>query len=41
MDEDVGSGEGFESGFFLENMFHEDLLQTVDDLFFVLNLSVD
>ena len=41
MDEDVGEGEGFQSGFLLVDLLHEDLLQLVDDMFFVLNLSVD
>ena len=41
MDEDVGSGEGFQSEFLLADMFHEDLLQLFDDMFFVFNLSVD
>ena len=41
MDEDVGSGEGFQSEFLLADMFHEDLLQSVDDMFFVLNLFVN
>ena len=41
MDEDVGSGEGFQSEFLLADMFHEDLLQLVDDMLFVLNLSVN
>ena len=35
MDEDVGSGEGFPSWFLREGMLHEDLLQLVDDMFFV------
>ena len=39
MDEDVGSGEGFQSGFLLADMFHEDLLQLVDDMFFVCRLT--
>ena len=41
MDEEVGSGEGFQSEFLLADMFHEDLMQLVNDMFFVLNLSVD
>ena len=41
MDKDVGSGEGFQSEFLLADMFHENLLQLVDDMFFVWNLSVD
>ena len=38
---DVGSGEGFQSEFLLADRFCEDLLYLVDDLFFVLNLSVE
>ena len=41
MYEDVGSGEGFQSEFLLADMFHEDLLQLVDDMFFALNFSVN
>ena len=41
MDEDVGSGEGFQSEFLLADILHEDLLQLVDDMFFVLNLSIN
>ena len=40
MDEEVGLSEGFQSEFLLADMFCEDLLQAVDDMFFLLNLSV-
>ena len=41
VDKDVGEGEGFQSEFLLADMFCENLLQSVDDMFFVLNLFVD
>ena len=41
MYEDVGSGEGFQSGVLLVDMLNEELLQLVDDKFFVLNFSID